>query len=120
MQGMPPDKNDDDDETRITSMDDPRSRLISDFCFIENFSPTTYFKLHRLGFGPEELCPPQSKIRRITREAHVEWRQRMRELAQSEAGALEHERRRRQASEAGRRAAASPKHVSRREKKGAA
>jgi hypothetical protein len=57
---------------------------------------------------------PGTRIERITPEARQAWRERMAELAKSETAQLEAERRRAQAAEAGKLAAQSPNHVSRR------
>jgi hypothetical protein len=104
----------DQDDEPVRSMDDRRNRMQADFCYIERISKASYADLKRRGLGPQELRIPDSKIIRITYDAHVEWRQRMAELAQSEAAVLERERRRQLASVAGKRAAASLKHISRR------
>ncbi len=98
----------------VTSFDDPRNRTLAEFLDIERISKTTYVDLRRRGYGPRELRVPNSKVIRITQQAHVEWRQRMAELANTEAAQLEAARRRQQAVEAGKRAAQSPTHVSRR------
>ena len=67
-----------------------------------------------LGRGPDVLHVPGTRIERITPEARQAWRERMAELAKSETAQLEAERRRAQAAEAGKLAAQSPNHVSRR------
>jgi hypothetical protein len=67
------------------------------------------------GLTPEVSEIPGTRIRRITAAAEAAWDARMAELAQSEAVQLEAERRRAQAAEAGRIAAQSPLHVSRRQ-----
>jgi hypothetical protein len=71
-------------------------------------------KLKKLGLGPDVLRVPGTRIERITPEARQAWRERMAELAKSETAQLEAERRRAQAAEAGKLAAQSPNHVSRR------
>ncbi len=90
------------------------SRTIREFCAIENISITAYYELKKRGLGPDELRVPETKIVRITADAHNAWRQRMAELKQSRAAELEAERRRELASIAGRAAAASPLHASKR------
>ena len=71
-------------------------------------------KLKKLGLGPDVLRVLGTRIERITPEARQAWRERMAELAKSETAQLEAERRRAQAAEAGKLAAQSPNHVSRR------
>jgi hypothetical protein len=111
MQAMPSGKTE-----PVLSFEDPRSRTIPDFCYLENLSLTAYYKIKRRGHGPDELRLPESKIIRITQQSHQQWRERMRELAQSEAGKLEKQRRAQQARSAGKRAAESPDHVNHRER----
>jgi hypothetical protein len=89
----------------ITSFDDPRSRSILEFCGIENVSLTYYYALKKKGLAPVELRPPGTKLVRITAQAHAEWRERMHALGQAEDAALLEARRKKQTSEAGKRAA---------------
>jgi hypothetical protein len=91
---------------------DDRSQTIREFCATERFSIATYYKLKRLGLGPAEMIVPGTRIVRITPKARAEWHARMQQ--RSEHQNVELESRRRQAAEAGRIAAASPSHVSRR------
>ena len=77
------------------------SRTIGEFCDIEGISRSTYFKMRRLGFGPDETRVPGTKIVRITPETHRKWRARMQALAHEEAAKLEAQRRRTQAAVAG-------------------
>jgi hypothetical protein len=79
-----------------------------------NVSKSTYHKLKALGLAPDEISVPGMRLPRITEAADAAWEQRMRELAKSEAAQLEAERRRELASIAGKAAAASPLHVSKR------
>jgi len=54
---------------------------IAGFCRAENISESTFFKLKRLGLGPEEQSPPGlSNTVRITATARREWQERMRQL----------------------------------------
>jgi hypothetical protein len=92
--------------------DPNRSLTRLEFCYVENMSPTKYHGLKSKGLGPEELNV--DGMIRITPEARAKWRERMAELAKSEAAQLEAERRRAHAAEAGRIAVQSPRHVSRR------
>ncbi len=87
------------------------SETIAEFCLKERISRAAYYDLRKRGLGPDEFQIPGTRIKRITPEAHAAWRERMTELAKSEAGRLEAERRRELAKAAGEKAAASPKHV---------
>jgi hypothetical protein len=100
------------DQRPVTAFTDPRSRTRLEFCAIERFSLSSYHALQKRGLGPEEICPPGTKLHRISAQAHAEWRERMRELAQSEEAKLLAARRSAQAKVAGELAAASPLHVS--------
>ena len=86
-----------------------RSKTRMEFCFKKHISPSTFHKLKRQGLGPK-----QDYLGRISPEAEDAWDQLMASLAESEAAKLEAERRSAQAAEAGRIAAASPLHHSRR------
>ena len=77
-------------------------------------SKSTHYKLKRLGLAPDETAPPGINIGRITEEADAAWERHMAELAKSEDAKIAAARRAVQAAEAGRIAAASPNHVSRR------
>ena len=79
-----------------------------------SISKTTYAKLKNLGLAPDEYNVPGTRIARITEASDAVWETRMREFAESEAAKLEAERRREIAVIAGRAAAASPLHVSKR------
>ena len=89
-------------------------KTVPEWCKARHLSRSTYHKLKNLGRGPKELAIPGTRIKRITPEADAEWEARMAELAKSEAARLEAEHRRAQAAEAGKLAAQSPNHVSRR------
>jgi hypothetical protein len=91
-----------------------RSETFAEFARAEGFSLSTFYKLKKLGLGPDVLRVPGTRIERITPEARQAWRERMAELAKSETAQLQAERRRAQAAEAGKLAAQSPNHVSRR------
>jgi hypothetical protein len=90
-----------------------RSESFAEFARAEGFSLSTFFKLKKLGLGPDVFRVPGTRIERITPGARKAWRERMDALAQTEAAQLEAERRRAQAAEAGKLAARSPNHVSR-------
>jgi hypothetical protein len=87
--------------------DDESSRTIAEFCHAKHISLSSYFKLRRIGRGPDEDRVPGTRIIRISRKAEREWDTRMKALAREEAAKLETERRRAQAAAAGIAAAAS-------------
>ena len=91
-----------------------RSLTVPEFCTRHNVSRASYYKLRRLGLGPDEMRMPGTCIVRITPEADRAWRERMTELSKSEAVALEARRRQQQAVVAATASADSDKHVSRR------
>jgi hypothetical protein len=91
-----------------------KSETRAEFCESEAMSLSFFYKMKQLGLGPDELHVPGTAFVRITPEAKAEWRERMTELARSEAAELEHARRVEQRRRAGAAAAASPKHISRR------
>jgi hypothetical protein len=94
-----------------------RSYTIQRFCEVEDFSEAKYHELQRLGLGPQETRIPHSNIVRITPEARRAWHQRLHELAQTEEAQLERRRRSELSSIAGKRAAASPLHISNRRRR---
>ena len=96
----------------MEKFDPNRSMTLGEFRDVENMSAAKYYDLKNKGPGPEELNV--DGMIRITPEARAKWRERMAELAKSEAAQLEAERRRELASIAGRTAAASPLHISKR------
>ncbi len=96
------------------------SQTIAEFCASERISRSSFYDLESRGLAPQVDWIPGTKIRRITPSARRAWHERMRELCSSEAAQLEQERKRAQAREAGRIAAASVNHVSKRRKATAA
>ena len=90
------------------------SQTIGEFSDAEGISLSQYFKIRRRGLGPDEFRLPGTKIIRITPKARADWHARMDELQNGRAAKLEAARRRDQAVEAGRAAAKSPRHISRR------
>jgi hypothetical protein len=98
---------------------------IDDFCKIEGMSRATYYKLKRLGLGPEltEIVLPAEpgvnhgrglNFIRISAEAHRAWRKKIAKVRASKASELEAARAREQRLAAAKLAVASPAHVSRR------
>jgi hypothetical protein len=92
-----------------------RSLTIAEFCALERISKAAYYGLRGRGLGPEEFRPPGTSIVRITAQARREWHARIGEAQKSQAAELEVARRSAQAAEAGRIAAQSPAHVSKRD-----
>ena len=87
------------------------SMTIAGFCAAENISESSYFKLKRLGMGPEEQSPPGlSNTVWITARARREWQERMRQLRDDKEAQERSERSRRAAAKA----VASSRHVSKR------
>ena len=95
-------------------IDETLALSIAEFCRIEKISKATYYKLKRLGIGPRERRLPRTRVTRITPEARREWRARMEQHDVEAAAAKEFERRAVQASHAGKLAAKSPLHISKR------
>ena len=94
---------------------DPRRSLSQkQFCWVENISLAKYFELKKRGLGP--AITDIDGLQRITPESREAWHERMAERAKGEAARLQAERRRELAVIAGRAAALSPKHVSKRQK----
>jgi hypothetical protein len=90
------------------------SKTIPEFCETKRISRSTYYKLKRRGLGPDTFNIPGLRLERITSQAEAEWDERMLELAKSEAAQVEAQRRQELAAIAGRAAAKSPLHVSKR------
>ncbi len=90
------------------------SETIDEFCAVEHLSRSSYYKMRKLGYGPDEMVVPGTSIIRITPQAHREWRIKLEERSRTTAAVLERNRRADQRRAAGKAAAASPKHVSRR------
>jgi hypothetical protein len=96
----------------MEKFDPNRSLTPSEFRYLERMSPSKYHELKKKRLGPEEI--DIDGMKRITPQSRERWHQLMTERARSETALLEAERRRQQAVEAGRAAAASPLHISRR------
>jgi hypothetical protein len=89
-------------------------KTLSEFLAHKHISKALYYSLKKRGLGPDETTYPGSRVVRISAAAERAWDERMAQLAQTEAAKLEAERRREIAATAGRIAAQSPRHVSRR------
>ena len=97
--------------------DDDGALTIQEFCARERMSDTTYYKLKKRGLGPEEVRFPGMAFVRITAAARKEWHTRVDQWREKQAAALEAQRRSELCSRAGKRAAASPLHVSKKHAK---
>jgi hypothetical protein len=82
---------------------------------LENISLSKYHELRKKGLGP--AVTEIDGLQRITPEARDDWHALMAEHAQSEAARLEAKRRHEQAITAGKRAAESALHISKRRKR---
>ena len=93
-----------------------RSLTKAEFCEVENISHASYHKMKKAGYGPSEVRIPGMALARITPQARREWHERIKQLQDDKDLQLEAERRSIQTSEAGKRAAASPRHISKRKR----
>src|SRR5262245_56918602 len=91
-----------------------RALTIQDFCYLENITKATYYKLKRNGLGPEEtnVLIEGARLVRITAEARRAWHAKLKAQQLSQAGQLEAARRKAQTSAAGKAGAASELHIS--------
>ena len=82
----------------------------------KHFSKSTHLKLKKAGLAPEEevVMVAGFNLVRITPRARRDWERKIAELRWSKEAELESARRQAQVESAGRRAAQSPNHVSRR------
>jgi hypothetical protein len=96
---------------------------VSAFCRAEGLCRATYYKLRRLNLAPQvtEVILPAApgqkrglKLVRISATSHRQWREKIAQTRASEAAELEAARFRELRVEAGKRAAKSVKHISRR------
>jgi hypothetical protein len=101
-------------ESAKQQIDEARPLTRAEFCKLERMSLSTYHKIRRSGHGPDEMKFPQMAFVRITPEARREWHQSIEEYRKSKAAELEASRRSALAQAAGRKAAKSPRHVSKR------
>jgi hypothetical protein len=104
-------------ETESQRDEQSRSLTRAEFCLLEHMSLSTYHKLQRAGLGPDEIKFPGLAFVRITAEARREWHAKIEAQRKTQAAKLEDQRRREIARNAGQKAAASPLHVSKRNKK---
>jgi hypothetical protein len=104
-----------DDQKNNVDITKPLTR--KQFCVAENISLSTYFKLRRLGHGPKETHYPGMTLVRISPKAWQDWCKEREKWNGTKAAALEEARRIELASAAGKAAAKSPKHISKRGKR---
>ena len=93
-------------------MSDEDWKSIATFCSEKNISKSSWYELEKRGLAPETFNI--GRIRRITPAAEKAWAVRMAKLAKSKSARLEAARRRENAVIAGKAAAQSPRHISRR------
>jgi hypothetical protein len=98
------------------SRDDERSLSRKQFCVAENISLSTYHKMRRAGHGPRETHFPRMALVRISAEDRRTWHADIKKWNKTEAADQENQRRAAQTRAAGKKAAESPKHVSKRKK----
>jgi hypothetical protein len=85
-----------------------------EFCLLEKMSSSTYYKLKQMGLGPQEVRFPGMAFARITPQARREWHEKIEAWHKSKEARVEEQRRSAATSAAGKAAAASPLHVSKR------
>jgi hypothetical protein len=90
---------------------DEASLTVQQFCMAENISGTTFYKLVRLGLGPDVMRIPGTRLVRISPGARKRFHEKLEKLSRSETGEREHEHRQRLASVAGKIAVQSEKHI---------
>jgi hypothetical protein len=101
-------------ESMAEQINEPPAKTIKAFWLSKGISIAKGYALEKVGLGPVVLEIPNTRIRRVTAQAERDWEQRMIELSQEKAARLEVERRREYLSAAGKIAATSPLHVSKR------
>ena len=93
-----------------------RSYTIEQFCFLESIGKNSFYKMRRAGTAPEVYYVPvgSARLPRISAQARRDWHRKLKDLRLNEADKLLAQRKRAQTIEAGKLAAASPLHISRR------
>jgi hypothetical protein len=109
----------DDNEALDASLREERSLTIEQFCFLESIGKNSFYKMKKRGTAPEIYYVPvgTARLPRISAQARRDWHRMLKELRLSEADGLLAQRKQAQTIEAGKRAAASPLHVSNRNRK---
>jgi len=100
------------DVVDVSGLRSERSLTIPEFCFVENISKATFYKLRKLGLAPA-LTRILDAIR-ITAQARRDWHAKLHLMQVADAAALLAARKQQQTVQAGKLAAASPLHVSNR------
>jgi len=86
--------------------------LLPELCAVDRISLTTYFKMKKLGIGPRETHFLDAI--RVTPEDRRAWHRKLQKQHEKKSSQLAQERRNAMRRIAGRMAAASPRHVSKR------
>jgi len=107
------------DQVVDASLHEERSLTIEQFCFLESIGKNSFYKMKRRGTAPEIYYVPvgTARLPRISAQAHRDWRAKLKTLRLSEADELLAQRKQAQTAQAGKLAAASPLHVSNRNRK---
>jgi hypothetical protein len=107
------------DDEAFRSLPEERSLTIEQFCFLESIGKNSFYKMKRRGTAPEIYYVPvgTARLPRISAQAHRDWRAKLKVLRLSEADELLAQRKQAQTVEAGKLAAASPLHVSNRNRR---
>jgi hypothetical protein len=100
----------------MTEVETAASETIAEWCAIEKMSKATFYSLRSNNpeLAPRIIKIPKTRIVRVI-ESHESWRARVAEAMQTKTARLANARRRELTSIAGKIAAQSPKHVSRRD-----
>jgi hypothetical protein len=103
-----------DDETLRSA----RALTIDEFCFVEHISKASFYAMQRQGTGPEVTYLPargRAPMPRVSAQARRDWHAALKARHATAAAALEATRKREQCAEAGKLAAESVQHVSKRQ-----
>jgi hypothetical protein len=87
---------------------------LKQFCELEHISVSSYHRMKKAGYGPDETYLPGTGIMFITAAARAAWRIRINKWSASKEAKLESQRRNALFVAAGKKAAAMPNHVSKR------
>src|SRR5262249_16825532 len=90
-----------------------------EFCLLESIGKNSFYKMVKRGTAPEIHYVPvgTARLPRISAQARRNWHRMLQELRLSKADELLAQRKRAQTAQAGKLAAASPLHVSNRNRK---
>ena len=101
-------------EQREKAIEEGRDMTLPEWCAKRNISLPTFYKMDRMGLAPETYEVPVVRGKRITPAADARWEKKMYALGKTKAAKREAERRRKPGAHAGKIAAQSPLHVSKR------